>query len=354
MPGLPESLWTVESVNGPHVTYSATTAQDGTFHILVDRDGEFRVHFSAPRYEDTTPVRATFRVSAGSGPVELRAEMTVRNSLRGRVVDPDGRPAPQVDVQMLGTSGNWIISVTTDKDGSFVFHGTPPSRVFLMRAVAKGSMWAPTFYPGTPELSQSLPITWRGEGDLGGYEIKLCAVPMFHVRGTVVDETGEPVEGASVKLLRAGESLPVLRSMENPDASTTSGKDGAFELSGVRPGEWLLEARWKRGDQQIWGVATGRVSDVDWKDAKLRLAPPFSVKGTVEAQPSGIARGGVELVPADESTLHGGSGSVSSDGQFEIPNMYAGRYRIVLRDMENRFYLDSLQLGGQKRCWDRR
>ncbi len=272
------------------------------------------------------------------------------SSLRGRVVDPEGHPVPRVDVQLLGIKGNWVLTAVTGPDGRFLFQTKLPSRIFVMRAVPKDlpppsgdvpMVWAPTYYPGTPEFSGSPQITWRSQADLDGYEIKLCAVPVYHVRGTVVDETGQPVEGASIKLLASGKFL-------NPEAAAASGKGGSFDLPGVRPGEWLLEARWKRGEQELRGITTGRVSRGDWDRIPLRLEPPFSLTGMVEAPPSGSAHGGVALIPADDATFQGANGTIGADGHFEIRGVHAGRYHIVVSGMERRFYLDSLQLGGQE------
>ncbi|MDR3701170.1 MAG: carboxypeptidase-like regulatory domain-containing protein [Candidatus Sulfopaludibacter sp.] len=206
-----------------------------------------------------------------------------------------------------------------------------------------------TPYPDGTELSQASRIVWRGEEDLDGYEIRLRAVPEFHIRGTVVDEAGKPVEGATVKLAETDGAAPVLLSLGQTDRQTTTQAGGAFELSAVRPGEWLLAAEWQRANQSLGGAATGRVSRGDWEGVKIRLDAPFSVRGIVETPAGAKARSVVLVSALDPSeALPGASGTADVEGRFELRDLRPGRYRITTVGPQDRFYLDSIRFGGQE------
>ncbi len=356
---------TLVSTTGRHVTYNTTTDASGAFRFgTVDQDGEYKVHFGKSGYRELRsddPALRPFRVTAATGPVRLTVELRPHTQFHGRVVDSDGHPAQQVQVEMIGTRGNWIVNAAPGKDGRFVCQSELPSQAFVLRAVPLKDLpkpqstedapmgWAPTYYPDGAELSQASRIVWRGDVDMDGYEIRLRAVPLFHIRGTVADEAGKPVEGATVKLVEADTAAPALLSLGRPDGQTTTQGGGRFELSAVHPGQWLLEAEWKRGGQSLSGFISGRVSRGDWEEIYIRLEVPFSVEGTVEAPGAGSARAAVELSAADPSEpLPGAAGMARQDGRFEFRNLLPGRYRITTIGPENRFYLDSIRFGGQE------
>jgi uncharacterized GH25 family protein len=55
------------------------------------------------------------------------------------------------------------------------------------------------------------------------------------VAGRVVDSAGEPVAGATVAVKSS--------TQPHPDIAAFTSDAGAFELSGLRPGSYVLEAR---------------------------------------------------------------------------------------------------------------
>ena len=356
---------TLESTDGRHVTYSAVTDANGEFRISsVDQDGEYKAHFGKNGYQQLRaddPALRPFRVAAATGPVRLTVELKPHAQFAGRVVDAGGHPAPQVRVELIGTRGNWIVSVQPGKDGRFVFRNELPSREFVLRAVPLKDMplppstedspmfWASTYYPDGTERSQASRIVWRGEVDMDGYEVRLRATPVFHIRGTVLDEAGKPVEGATVKLAETDGAVPVPLSLGRPDGQTTTRAGGAFEISAVRPGEWLLDAEWKRANQSLEGSAAGRISRSDWEDLKIRLEPPFTVSGTVESPAGAKAHDVVLLTAVDPAAaFKGGSATANAEGHFEFRDLRRGRYRVTALGLDNRFYLDSIQFGGQE------
>ncbi len=359
--GLANVRVSVTSTTGKRITYDTTSNSEGSFRIAsIDQDGEFRAEFIKDGYRQGEPV--LFRLSAAAGAVRLQAELRPLPVLRGRVLDSEGRPAVPARVEIISPTGNWLFSAMTTKDGSFTFQSSLPSPSFVLRAVPLKGMappeakedapaaWAPTYYPDGTERSGAEQISWRSEGDLEGYVIRLRATPVFRVRGVVMDEAARPVSGATVKLVQADGAMPLVLAVALPEAQAKSDADGTFELTSVRPGNWLVAAEWKRGEQSLSAQAKGRVARTDWEDVRLTLEAPFTLTGVVEApENAGSGLGTVILTPADDSTpLQTTVVTAGADGRFAIPNVRAGRYRVAALGLTNRAYLDSVQVGGRE------
>ncbi len=349
-----------------HITYTTTTDATGAFQIgSIDRDGEFKADFQKRGFRDLPPdypALRPFRVTSATGPVRLQVALTPVAQLRGRVLDSGGHPVPEAEVALLGAGGSWEESLKAGKDGVFVYQDSLPSAAFLLRASPGAKLpppestgkeplaWAPTYYPDGTDRSQAGRIVWHGEVDLDGFEIRLRAVPVFHLRGVVVDEVGKPAAGAAVKLLPGGPSDPLQFLLDAPEAQTVTAADGAFEFSRVRPGDWQLAAEWKRGSQSLRGFASGRVSRGDWEEARIHLEVPFTVQGVVELPESGDPqrrRVNGLVILANESGFAPSPEPYNQDGIFEIRDVQPGRYRIHPLGEPAGLYLDSVQLGGR-------
>jgi hypothetical protein len=359
--GLSGAGVSIVSTTGRRITYTTTTDPDGSFRFsAIDQDGEFTAIVSKTGYLPFTV--AAFRLGAATGAVRLNVELSPLPALRGRVTDPDGHPVPEARVDLVGVSGNWSVTTKSGKDGAFVYQGSLPSPAFVLRALPPKDLpppqstkehplvWAPTYYPDGAERSQAVRIVWHRDADLEGYGIKLRAVPVFHVRGTVFDDAGAPVAGAAVKLLQA--ALPVMLALAAPDAQATTRPDGTFDLPGVRSGDWALAAAWKRGAQPLSATLRGRVSDKDWENVRIKLEAPFTITGVMEfpeAPQPGRFLPIVSLRPAEGSESPDNVLAPSGpDGRFAISGVHPGRYQVVANSPDAGVYLDSIRMGGRE------
>jgi hypothetical protein len=200
---------------------------------------------------------------AALAPDEPRTGVQLRlwqaNTLRGRILDPDGKPVPGVHV--LGTrdmtwfAGNFQPAETqTDREGCFELRGVPIGDC-CVRAWAPGFAmreWVQEFLAdGTLDLTMQ-----RGAG--ASLRIRAEGLP-----------AGGPAATVWIHAIRgAGFDLPhCLESCE-------LGRDGQLQLEGLPDAEWNVE-----GHYRFLGVRPGghRV-ELDTMRKLRGSSPPFAVE----------------------------------------------------------------------------
>lgn len=220
--------------------------------------------------------------------------------LRGRVLAPDGRPVAGATVRtrpaardpwaLLDTrllySERWfkIPEATTDAEGRFALGSLSPGWV---RAVAHAGSWT----------GRSDPLR-LDEG--GTVEVEVRLQPRAALTGRVLDQAGQPIEGASVSV--AGER-------------TVAAADGSFRFIGLPPGPAQVSA-----DDVPYEELT---RDVEIGDGETRvdlvLAPnqecacvPVLARGRVTG-PDGAPVAGAEVSVRNRDETRS-----AADGSFEI------------------------------------
>jgi len=178
-----------------------------------------------------------------------------------------------------------------------------------------------------------------------------CAVPdalaQHTVSGAAFDAAGAPLQG-SVRLMVSRRSAVPWKPL-----STTIAADGAFTLTNVPPGEYLVQALGTRGPGRpaAFGVEQVSVTDRDPRPVTIRASAGAVLEGliVVEGQPqSRAATVSLVAVPFDvdrapeigQSTL-----AVYRDGTFYLTGLY-GRARLALSTTSEGWYLESVTIGG--------
>lgn len=376
IPGVNVTLWTQKGSR-----YNATTDAGGTFQIAGVQPGEYNSRYEKSGYvqlELPTFGQARLRVGL-SGTVRADVEMSAMATLRGRVLDPEGKPAPKISVE-LGP----FIAGDTDAEGRFEFQDVRPG-TYILRAWAEPStntsqdrakdqpQIVPTWYPSTADQAEAERIVVRGGADLAGYEIRLKTAAVYHVRGRVLDDMGKPAANANVNLLRQpGEAQLLagrimlgnassqyflnLRGPGGTGAFALTREDGTFEFLAVPAGDWRLLAR---SDAQHDShnniyfdespIIPAPVSDHDIDHMELRFQPSFDVTAVADwgdHPPQGNRQPGLMLLSVDGTGLltqsHPGGGGIV------YPYILPGRYSIVAAPgAAPGYYASAIMVGGQ-------
>ncbi len=249
--------------------------------------GDYVLHGRAEGYRDVQlPVRVT---KGGEAPVELVMPKGV--TIRGRVLDEYGRPAPGIAVLVTPVGD----VVRADENGQFVADVPSPG---LYELHAHHSDWG----------GADMKVTAPAEG------VELQLEPKAGLRVTVLSE-GRRLEGAEVLMWI---DRDVTWRNDRP-----SGSDGVVLMRGMPPGEYRVVASAK--DHLPSAPKQVSVRDGDLVDLTLELQRGQGLEGEV------VDGDGAPVVGASVVAMPRGSEPVMTDerGHFEIRPVWPNRnYRI--------------------------
>ena len=149
------------------------------------------------------------------------------------------RPLAEATVVLTSvTSGRLHSSTLTDSEGRFVFRDVPAGASYVLRAgkpgYADGSLAQREARSST--LSSLAPVT-IGKGEVVP-NANITMWPLGTIRGTVVDERGEPVVNVRVRVLLRTAVAGALHSVAGPIANTDD--RGFYEISGLSEGSYFV------------------------------------------------------------------------------------------------------------------
>ena len=278
--------------------------------------------------------------------------------VRGRVVSTTGGVVAGATVRLSPQARREGASTLSDRDGLFAFAGVPPG-AFLIGASKTG------FSSDTVPRGRTITVTATGT------TTELTLTPWSSITGRVVDELGDPVQAASMQLLRL-QFQDGRRRLVSAGYTRTTDDRGVFRIFGVPPGQYILSA--SAGDVSTAelpgyvrtyypGVADAASSPfITIAAGQAQASADITLVRQGTARVSGIVRdaqgrpgltGSLSLFPSQSaSSLAMSVGArVGDNGAFEFPNVPPGRYVIQAyrgtrnRATEGEFGVLSLSVG---------
>ena len=242
--------------------------------------------------------------------------------IQGKVTAPGGKPVEGALVRTVpqGEGDDWGRSwrlqnakpYQTDAAGAFRIPNVEPGKLIVQ-------FTHPQF------VSASRDGVEAAEGKTVEVSAELGSA--LAIAGKVLGPDGKPFVGARLEIGRKGELPEGADPYWTPPRNVSSSSDGSFAVPGLLAGTYTLVAAAEgcADSELVEGEAGGPA-------VTLRLAPAFSIAGTVRArQGAGLAgvrvRAKREGKPGDEGW--DSSTSTSRDGRFEIRDLPAGNYEIV-------------------------
>lgn len=282
--------------------FRASTDNAGAFRINNVPDGPYLIFENSA--EGFLVVNSP--TVAVSGDSTLDFPMTPFASLRGRVFDPDGNPAPGVSVRLLPFGP---AATTTDSNGEFMFKTVQPGNFFTLSAAPKpqpsggavkdGTRIVTTYYPSVIDSAQAQKITVAGIDAV--YDIRLRTAPARAIRGAVIGVDGKPATTATVVIEHAERSpVSLVRGIPSslPQAVTAAqpvetANDGTFAFPPVMEGEWNVRATILRFAERLHGneiqsgsakvsVSARGADTSEIRNVEIRLAQPFDLSVTAD------------------------------------------------------------------------
>jgi protocatechuate 3,4-dioxygenase beta subunit len=380
----------------------------GTFQLMADRNG-----FVPQRYgsRNLNSPGTPLTLKEGDRLTKLDIVMTPQAVITGRVLDQDGDPVPNIQVQasryaftggqrQLRTEG---VNATTDFRGDYTISGLLPGRYYL-RATVQTQQQTPnvtnvtTFFPSSLDLRGSAAVDVGAGAEMAGMTIRLRREKVYSIRGTTISaDTGAPISGVSVLLVApetslAGNSSPLAGLLNN---QVQSDREGKFEIRGVIPGSYTLSGSQGstmmisaggagggtmvfrtavaavRADAPAVPNASGRIPvNVGAEDANvvLPLGVGATITGTVSVEggsleemnkgmspPRQVVEGipaaalgpNVRLIPTQGVGVNTPSSAVETNGSFSLTGAAPGVYYIALNGIPDGYYVKSMTFSGQ-------
>jgi hypothetical protein len=337
---------------------TAVTDETGNFRLAGLSDGQYVV-MPMPK-EGFFPVLPAKPQISVSGDTRLDLEMTPLAGIRGKVLDPEGKPAAGFVVALDSRcNGCTAIDVSiTNEDGEYSFTGLPPNDSLILSASPKTQdpkaeeKIVTTYYPSAVDRDLAQGIRSQGL-DLFGYDIKLRTAPAHSVRGVVVDDAGKPVPKAIVSIVKPASGIVAAfrgdfpsPPLEVPVAEPSETRDdGTFTFPSVLRGNWTLRA--VGGSPAHAGSAEVSVSDSEVENVRVRVAPAIEIELQTDwgdSPPSKVPANLGSFVPLDSPRPLPPPPGDLQPGQVPQFNGFAGNYLAAPGNAPAGYYLAAVLL----------
>jgi hypothetical protein len=259
------------------------TPTDGRFQLDGAAAGTWVVTVEAPDLAPVTvsDVKVSARATTDIGQVRL----TRGGTLRGSVVDPDGRPVPAAQVTARGGGSEFVsygdrLVASTDIDGAFEIKGIPTGTV---KAMASHPNYAKAQVSGIEVDPAKGPAQTRMVMTQGG-----------RIEGWARQRDGSPMLGVQVRLWPAESGA-----LMGPPELVPIQADGSFLIEHVAPG---------RHRATLMAGSAGRLHSTQTREVNVHEGETVTVDfSSLEILVSGrVTRGGTPM-PNVKLDLSGGT-----------------------------------------------
>lgn len=387
---------TAQTVTDRSGRFSFNNIQPGSYRIAAARNGYAKQEYGQRVFGGLGRV---LTVASADARERITISLTPAGTVTGVVRDSSGEPLVGLQVRLLrhvyGASGQrtFITAGTgrTDDRGEYRVFWVTPGRYYLVahplasaRAVAilgePGSpneiletRMAPTYYPGSIDVSQASLLDVRPGAELSGIDISISPQSLHRVRGSVVDSTsGQPPRSASITIVPRGPAATTAGLLAT--TSPYDPADGTFELRDVAPGAYWVRATVTAAspDSIVTASAAGRtlaevftesvmadrrvaqvaadVTGADVDGLVLMIGAGASIPGRLQVEGRTLAGLGdlgrleVRLTPATGGSASNRHRPIHTDGAFRLENVAAGEYFTSVQPLPSGYYVKDARL----------
>jgi hypothetical protein len=361
----------------------------GRYTLTVSKSG-----FVALSYGQRRPLQAgtPLQLADGQQLKGIEFQLPRGSVISGHVLDEDGDAMPGVMVRVmryqylqgerrLTAAGNG----QTDDKGLYRVWGLMPGEYYV-NAIARGggpgggpfggpggfggggrggrgggqggaldqeqTNYAPTYYPGVPSVNEAKPVTVGLSQEVLDINFGMQLVRVSRISGIVSNPDGTPVTSGNVSLMS--------------DAGGTRGNqigmnfggriqwDGAFTISNVAPGRYILRARGDDSETPQFAAQPISVNGDDLPDVSVILSAGATISGTVSFLPGAspapdYTQFRITAPSTDQSDFGPQSTArVDKDGHFSISGVSAGAHLIRPSNGSRTWLLQSVTIGGRE------
>ena len=340
------------------------TGFDGTFQLTDIPPGRYYYACKKSGYEAGSGPSGHVDVGEGESVEGMVIQLRRSGVIAGRVVDSDGEPLPQAQVQAyrqtFGREGARLrpaATAMTDDRGMYrIFRLEPGKYVVGVRPLneltPRGELVyanSGSFYPNALTATEATVLRLDWGQEMGNIDLRAPAAARTRLTGAVFNGvSGRPCRGCVVSITAEdGTTIGTV----NPN------KAGLFSIAGLQLGSYQLDTRFNDGDRlfgkQDFLLAEERTYEVELVAHRLQV-----VEGTVvvgKPPPGSAGRAGragrfiVQFGRIGAGRGHSSGPILPTGGSFRFEEVAPGAYRVGIRSTGGSgFYLKNLLLGGRR------
>lgn len=299
----PEAERPVATGDGWHA--STTTDNEGAFELVGLGAGTYNLIVERkPPYADTPDV------TCEAGAEGIRVQLRPAAKARLRVVDPDGQPVHDADLQVRRVDGGWIANPHSDPQGYVALEGIDREGEYQLQIDPPDDR---------PDLGSLEVATWSAA-------VESVALPRaLSITGRVADAQGAPLVGAAVAAIRVGAEPWDYESAKLSD-------DGTFVVGHLEPGTYRVRAFYRAWEADSL-VATEYV-EAGTSGVELKLGRGIDLVLDLKGAPASLAGSEVILYgPTYERERRRATVTAAGTARFTVdPDMTYTFYRWLSKD----------------------
>lgn len=298
--------------------YSISGIAPGRYHLWVQRPGLLPTVYGA-----RGPNRPGKFITVAAGETKKDIDVLVEAPavITGHIFDEEGEPlgVPVILWRVVWRSGQKTLEQAgggaTDDEGAYRLYGLPAGTYVVStnqtvpRTVTSREVYPLTFYPGTADALNAVPLRLAPGSEASGIDFHLGKTVAVNIRGIVTNA----VPGLQFNL--TVERRDAVRIPGIPSAYTA----GEFTLSRIVPGSYTLTATAMVADKTYSGSTSVDVGTLDMDDVRIAVNPVAPITGKTAP---GIS---LQLTRQPMPMIELAS---KPDGTFVWPNPRPGKWTI--------------------------
>jgi protocatechuate 3,4-dioxygenase beta subunit len=273
-------------------------------------------------------------------------------SVAGKVTNAlTGEPVKRATVNLRGPTGYVTVS---DASGNFIFDNVQPADYYFASADSEGYVNQGGRQPAAIKVAPQQEVK----------DIALQLTPLSVISGKVLNDDGEPLQGANVQTLSYQYQNGVRRLIGTGSGSTDD--RGQYRIFDLMPGHYFVVATMRALTPAVAGAPEhihstvpeegyarsyhpgaaeiSQASQIDVKpgaemngvDFKLRKVAVYHIRGTiVDAQTRQPVRANIQLQECENGAFNGfgmqTGAAVQPNGNFDMKSIVAGSYCLIVR-----------------------
>nr|WP_259392904.1 carboxypeptidase regulatory-like domain-containing protein [Microbacterium halimionae] len=273
----------------------------------------------------------SFELTAGAQLVGMDAQLSTGASISGTVTDTAGVVVPHATVHLYGMSSTWrwLKTVVADDAGAYSFGVIDPGTYAVKATPLPETRLVDQWWIDPTQSSTKTRFQVSRDQTVTGIDVQLPYGAQ--IRGTVTDQSGEPLRDAIVAL-SAPANIEYPKTA--PTFSTRTDSEGGYSFDLLKAGEYALDVHAAEGANFLStssrGLIVGAGEMIAGKDFALQAGGVVS--GTVTGRGGLPVAGARVRLSSKDSGGFIGEAFADENGVYRIEKVVAGSYSLYFSE----------------------